>query len=102
MEPHRQRLIAFLVGTIVAWSCVSAETQKAIDATLDFVEASDKVLRVAYQLQLDLCVSPSVPQAEQLQCIDKTREQWRTIILSSDLLHNTWCSISPESEGCKK
>lgn len=87
--------LPLLALTLALAGCAGqkAQLESALEATRDIAAVAHPCL-VAQQEQL-------VEQCQDEACKAKVRESFEPIADAFEVLHELWCGLSPESEGCK-
>jgi hypothetical protein len=66
-----------------------------------YAEASRDVLAVAEPCLVEVQRAELRTCAGIAECETLVRQRWAPIATALDVLHEAWCALSPESEGCR-
>lgn len=86
------------LGSVGLTGCGSeqiAQAQTAIEAARDVAAVAEPCLVAAQAVELERCEGDA-------ECKQAVFAAFRPMADALDLLHDAWCAISPDSEGCEK
>lgn len=72
-----------------------ADAQTAIEAARDVAAIAEPCLVASMNVELERCEGD-------IECKDAVIQSYRPMADALDMLHNAWCALSPDSEGCEK
>ena len=84
-----------LALTLVLCGCGAQEQLvKFAEASRDVATYAEPCMYGALELDLARCSTP--------ECVAEVQRKWEPPMSTLDLVKQTWCTISPSSEGCAK
>lgn len=89
-------LLAVATGALVGLTgCGSAErVTRYAEASRDVLAVAEPCLVEVQRAELRTCEGVT-------ECEALVRQRWAPIATALDVLHEAWCALSPESEGCR-
>lgn len=82
-------------GVLGLYGCSGAQDlAKYAEAGRDVVERAEPCLVAQKEADVGACNGDAI-------CLARVKDRWDPIADALDLMHSTWCKVSPDSEGCK-
>jgi hypothetical protein len=88
-------VLGFVVLTAVLGGCAAKQdVEKALEAGRDVAARAEPCFYAMQQAELKQC------EPENAECTARVKERWRPVAIAMNVIHDTWCALSPKSEGC--